>query len=244
MGLILDARSSAFWVLRVDSCSCLCSVKRARLVHTCSGDDERLIESSTEIVASYPFIGIEDRALMLHYPTTVSDEHYIISAYISRNTNDIRETFALILLNFVHSDRLCPELARVIRCHNFINRSSSVVLALLPDFSRNLDRRSSRLHEQMVDPLQSQIGSLWVAEVDQRHECQISTHEDQVCLPLELVNNHRRDHNNDKVPQPITADSDGCAFRSGLEGENLRNIAPGDAIDRSTEDLHMRLISR
>ena len=108
MGLILDARSSAFWVLRVDSCSCLCSVKRARLVHTCSGDDERLIESSTEIVASYPFIGIEDRALMLHYPTTVSDEHYIISAYISRNTNDIRETFALILLNFVHSDRLCP----------------------------------------------------------------------------------------------------------------------------------------
>jgi len=166
MGLILDARSSAFWVLRVDDCSRLCSVKRARLVHICSGDDERLIESSTEIVASYPFIGIEDRALMLHYPTTVSDEHYIISTYILRNTNNLRENFALFLLNFVHGDRLCLELASVLISHNFINRSSSVVFALLPDFSRNLDRRSCRLHKQMVNLLQSQIGGLWVAKVN------------------------------------------------------------------------------
>jgi len=49
--------------------------------------DDKEIESSTEIVASYPFIGIEDRALMLHYPTTVSDEQYIKLLYITKLMN-------------------------------------------------------------------------------------------------------------------------------------------------------------
>lgn len=87
MGLILDARGSPtiFWICLGGFVAVHCALSTPLLGQTCQiplhkpntqivlHDDEKVIESSTEISTSVPFIGAEAGPLMLHYPTTVSD---------------------------------------------------------------------------------------------------------------------------------------------------------------------------
>lgn len=53
--------------------------------------------------------------------------------------------------------------------------------------------------EKVVDLLQTQLGGFGVAEVNKRHKCEIGAHKDEVCLPLETVDNYGGDHDNEEV---------------------------------------------
>lgn len=49
---------------------------------------------------------------------------------------------------------------------------------------------------------------LTIKEVNQRHERPVTNHEDQVCLPLQPVGNHRGNHDDGEVPKPVATDTE------------------------------------
>ena len=64
-------------------------------------------------------------------------------------------------------------------------------------------------------------------------------HKNEISLPLQPIDNDRRDHYNGKVPQPITTDSNSSAFRASFQGKDLWNINPWHTIDTRAEDQHV-----
>lgn len=54
--------------------------------------------------------------------------------------------------------------------------------------------------EKMIDLFERQVRRLRVTVVDQWYEGEVEAHEDQVRLPLKIVESRRRDHDNDEIP--------------------------------------------
>ena len=129
---------------------------------------------------------------------------------------------------------------------------------LFPSLLRNTSASlyDIALVEEPIDFFQCQIGCLGIAEVlqnklvderylilantyDQRYEGKVERHEDQVTLPRQAVEKRRRNHNNEKVPDPIRRDTDSCTFRSHVQWEDFGYIHPWNAVHRHTKRQHV-----
>lgn len=71
--------------------------------------------------------------------------------------------------------------------------------ALLLQSFRNMASMLTGLCVEQIDLLQSEVGRFGIAEVHERDEGVVRAHEDQVCLPLETVDDDGGDHDDDEV---------------------------------------------
>lgn len=70
--------------------------------------------------------------------------------------------------------------------------------AVLSDPLASFD--SSLLDKQPVNFLKGKVARLGVAEIYQRDEGEVETHENQVSLPFQVGQQCRRDHHDEEVP--------------------------------------------
>jgi hypothetical protein len=92
---------------------------------------------------------------------------------------------------FVQAIDLLSILASIILCQTHLRGTLSNIFLQADQHWRAavphlLDALVAFLNEQVVDFLESQVCGLWVEEVDQRDEGEVSTHEDEVGFPGEL----------------------------------------------------------
>lgn len=74
---------------------------------------------------------------------------------------------------------------------------------------------------------------------DERDEREVQRHEDEIALPFQIIQQRRRDHDDEEIPDPVRADADGGAFCAHVQGEDLRDVDPGDAVCGHAEDEHV-----
>lgn len=68
----------------------------------------------------------------------------------------------------------------------------------------------------------------------------VRDHKDQVRLPLQPVNQNRRNHHNGKIPKPVTRDPNCGTLRPHSQRQNLRHIDPRHTVDTPSKDKHIR----
>lgn len=153
-------------------------------------------------------------------------------SYVSQNVSDGILLFRKLPLYPLHSNTASDFLV-------LLNLEMSIGLDFRSHTPRLLNRVSTPSEDQ-INFLQAQIASLGVIEIDDGNEKEVGDHEDQVRFPLNPIDDHRRDHNNGEVPQPIGADANCGSFGAGFQGQNLGNIDPGNGVDGHAVDEHVQ----
>jgi len=79
------------------------------------------------------------------------------------------------------------------------NANMTMLLPLLCQLLGQFHRPLIRVSKQEIDLLKRHFSCLRTKEVDKRCKDKVSAHEDQICLPLQAVDDDRGDHNNKEV---------------------------------------------
>lgn len=96
-----------------------------------------------------------------------------------------------------------------------------------------------RVDEDIIDLLERQIRRLRIHKVHERHERKVGAHEDQIRLPVQPVQDDGRDHDHEKIPDPVARDAGGGALGARVQGQDLGHVDPGDAVGGGAEDEHV-----
>ena len=90
--------------------------------------------------------------------------------------------------------------------------------SLFPHLLAGCDSAHAVVGEDVVDLLECQVRGLGVAEVYKRDKGEVQDHEDQVSLPCQSIQDDRRDHDNEEIPQPVGGDTDRNTLGSDVQG--------------------------
>src|SRR5690242_15306787 len=114
-------------------------------------------------------------------------------------------------------------------------------LGTFPTYFRNpsgpLDNIA--LVEQPINFFKSEIGCLGVAEVYQRDEAEVQTHEDQITLPGQRIKKCWSNHDHEEIPKPIGRDTDCSPLGADMKWQYFRHQNPRDAVHSCTEREHV-----
>lgn len=95
------------------------------------------------------------------------------------------------------------------------------------------------LGEDEVDLLERAARGLGVQEVDDGEEDGVEDAEEQVraeAVGARVAHQHRRDHDDEEVPQPVRHRRHGVGLRARLERVDLRRVQPGERQPRRAEE--------
>lgn len=91
---------------------------------------------------------------------------------------------------------------RLILLDEAITPRTTFLPSLLAQLLAELDSTLCVICEDEIDLFECEIGRFRIAEVDQGHKKEIESHEDEVTSPCEPVQEDRRDHDDEEVPEP------------------------------------------
>ncbi|KAJ8113151.1 hypothetical protein OPT61_g4648 [Boeremia exigua] len=92
------------------------------------------------------------------------------------------------------------------------------------------------LGEDEINLLERAAGSLRVQEVDDGEEDGIEDGEEQVGVGSDAVDEDGRNHDNEKVPEPVGDGRSSVGLRAGLDGVDLSGVQPRQRQPGSTEE--------
>lgn len=80
--------------------------------------------------------------------------------------------------------------------------------------------------EDVVDLLERHVGQFGIEEVQRRYERVVEDREDQICLPLDPVDDDWRDHDDEEIPQPDGGYSESVSFGADMERQYFWPVYP------------------
>lgn len=87
-----------------------------------------------------------------------------------------------------------------------------------------------------VDLFERSLCCLRVEEVNDRDEASVCCRKEEVGSPANVGDHDRRNHDNDKVEQPVDTGGDSVGFGSGLDGVDFGRVEPGQGEPGGAEE--------
>lgn len=84
-----------------------------------------------------------------------------------------------------------------------------------------------RIHvrdEDIVDLFQGKTCDLWSEEIQHRHKAAIEACKDEVCFPLEQIDHHGCDHDDEEVPEPNARHAQCTALGSYVQRQDFGTV--------------------